>query len=562
MSLLDKASLIVTPNAYKESKLYSVVPNTTLGDMDVVRATTATRVNSAGLVEVVPRNLLTYSEDFSNTIWTKTNASITSNVAISPNGMQTADKLVENTSNASHYTNQAIPNQNSLLTYSVYAKKAERDFLFVNAFATLPNNFTYSPFAYFNLSNGTVGTVSNCNASILNVGNGWYRCIIQCTTIFAQTSANVAFYNYVSIANNTNSYLGDGTSGIFIWGAQVENFATATEYFPTTTRLNIPRIDYTNGSCPSLLVEPQRTNLTLYSEQFDNAYWIKDIDVTVNSNVSISPSGNLDADRVNFASNNKAIYKNITATGTHRFSIYLKGEGSNIGKQIQLLIGNVGGTVNVTLTSQWQRFTTDASTSTYVGVAKIGALQADSVLIWGSQLESGSYATSYIPTVASTVTRNADVISKTGISSLIGQTEGVLFTDFVCNGFQNYGTPLSVNNSSTSNNIWITTFANGNIRAELYNGAVQASIIYTGGVIGQRYKLAFAYKTNDFAMYVNGSLVGTDVSGTTFSGTTLSRLDFDLGNSALYSLSLIKVNQVILFPNRLTNSELAQLTTI
>jgi len=77
MSLLDKASLIVTPNAYKESKLYSVVPNTTLGDMDVVRATTATRVNSAGLIEVVPRNLYLFSNDFTNANWTKQNTSIT-----------------------------------------------------------------------------------------------------------------------------------------------------------------------------------------------------------------------------------------------------------------------------------------------------------------------------------------------------------------------------------------------------------------------------------------------------------------------------------------------------
>ena len=77
MSLLDKASLVVTPNAYKESKLYSVIPNTTLGDMDVVRATTATRINSAGLVEVVPRNLFVHSNDFTNANWTKENSSIT-----------------------------------------------------------------------------------------------------------------------------------------------------------------------------------------------------------------------------------------------------------------------------------------------------------------------------------------------------------------------------------------------------------------------------------------------------------------------------------------------------
>ena len=90
MSLLDKASLIVTPNSYKESKLYSVVPNTTLGDMDVVRATTATRVNSAGLIEVVPRNLCTYSNDLSNSIWEKPNSTLVYNDIISPDGKTNA----------------------------------------------------------------------------------------------------------------------------------------------------------------------------------------------------------------------------------------------------------------------------------------------------------------------------------------------------------------------------------------------------------------------------------------------------------------------------------------
>ena len=88
MSLLDKASLIVTPNAYEESKLYSVIPNTTLGDMDVVRATTATRVNSAGLIEVVPRNLLTYSNTFSNAAWIKNSCTISANSIVSPDGIQ------------------------------------------------------------------------------------------------------------------------------------------------------------------------------------------------------------------------------------------------------------------------------------------------------------------------------------------------------------------------------------------------------------------------------------------------------------------------------------------
>mgnify|MGYP000875625852 CR=1 FL=1 len=95
MSLLDTASLIVTPNGYKEGTLYSVIPSDGSGDMSVVRATTATRVNSAGLVELVPYNLFEYSEQFNNAAWNNTSGvTITANSAIAPNGTMTADRLV------------------------------------------------------------------------------------------------------------------------------------------------------------------------------------------------------------------------------------------------------------------------------------------------------------------------------------------------------------------------------------------------------------------------------------------------------------------------------------
>ena len=94
MSLLDTASLIVTPNGYKEGTLYSVIPSDGSGDMSVVRATTATRVNSAGLVELVPYNLLQYSEQIDNADWLKSNSPIiTTNIAIAPNGTMTADGI-------------------------------------------------------------------------------------------------------------------------------------------------------------------------------------------------------------------------------------------------------------------------------------------------------------------------------------------------------------------------------------------------------------------------------------------------------------------------------------
>jgi hypothetical protein len=137
-----------------------------------------------------------------------------------------------------------------------------------------------------------------------------------------------------------------------------------------------------------------------------------------------------------------------------------------------------------------------------------------------------------------------------------------LFVDFTLNGLADYGTPISVNDGATTNYVWLTIFENGNLRGELYNGAAQASISYSGAVNGGRYKMAFGYKTNDFALYVNGALVGTDLTGTTFSGTTLSRVDTNLTNAAVYSTASESINQALVFKTRLTNAELAELTTL
>jgi len=146
IGLLDKTSLCITPNAYKESVLYSVVPNTTLGDMTVVRATTATRVNSAGLIEGVgvnvPRidytngscpsllvepqrtNLLTYSEQFDNADWNKVRASVTANTTISPNGIQNADTFASSSGQTIFPALTRNPTflGNTLYSLSIFAK--------------------------------------------------------------------------------------------------------------------------------------------------------------------------------------------------------------------------------------------------------------------------------------------------------------------------------------------------------------------------------------------------------------------------------------------------------
>jgi hypothetical protein len=294
MSLLDDASLLVTPNAYKEGKLYSIIPTNGNGDFSVTRATTATRVNAAGLVELVPYNLLQQSEMFSNAFWVKTRSTISANTLIAPNGTLTADKLVEDTSTNTH---QVLSTSSSVTTgsnyvSSIYAKAGERNWVLVVYF-----DGTTVRGRYFDLSNGTGGSnwpgtpVTN---SITSVGDGWYRITLS----YIATSTTNILGIYLANADGSASYTGNGTSGAFIWGAQLVEGTSALDYQATETRLNIPRLDYSLGSCPNILLEPQRTNLMLRSEEFDNATSWTPQNITLTANSSASPSGVTNAETI------------------------------------------------------------------------------------------------------------------------------------------------------------------------------------------------------------------------------------------------------------------------
>ena len=545
MALFDDASLVVTPNGYKEGTLYSIKPTSGLGDMTVVRATTATRVNSAGLIELVPYNLLTYSEQFDNAAWGILNsASVSANTTIAPNGTTTADTLTFS-ANASSSIYQAITTV-SELTFSVYAKVA-------------------SGTKDFRLRFDRPSPIESANFTVTTT---WQR--------FTFTASTTGSGNVYIINDNL------GTAGsIFIWGAQLNIGSTAKDYLRTETRLNIPRLDYSNGSCPSLLVEPQRTNLALYSEQFNNAAW-QNNGPWITPNTTTAPDGTLTADTLaaSQAQNNwQAINASINTTYT--LSLYVKlGTATNL----CLIVNNqsawntIGGqsfnSANGLNTSTWTRISytfTTPSTLPFGGInfhiggnAETGLTQSTgTVFIWGAQLELGSYPTSYIPTTSAAVTRNADRVYKTGISALIGQTEGVMFCDFVCVNNSSYCDVMAIGTDGTTGvmELQINGAASNTLRATYFYGGFVANIPALATLtIGQRYKAAFAYKTNDFVFYLNGVQQGTDTSGTVVSG--MSEVSLNGYNSSTANKENALINSAILFPTRLTNAELISLTTL
>jgi hypothetical protein len=251
-------SLALIPSGYKASKVYSVLPTDGTGDFDFTRSGNATRVNSEGLIELVssnvPRlnyplidgvvqgcpslllepqriNLLPYSEDFSNAEWIKGSVLTPISGFVSPKGDLSAFKLVEDSSNSIHRIYDIIPISNGVTyTQSIFAKKGERNFLQI----MFGGKIDPTDFANFDLENGVITSeVGDVSPKIEYYGNGWYKCSATATS--TQTSTEAFYLTIVENgqSSRTQSYQGDGTSGIYIFGAQVEVGSYPTSYIPS-----------------------------------------------------------------------------------------------------------------------------------------------------------------------------------------------------------------------------------------------------------------------------------------------------------------------------------------
>jgi hypothetical protein len=590
MSLLDTASLIVTPNGYKEGKLYSVIPSDGSGDLSVVRATTATRVNSAGLVELVPYNLFTYSEQFDNADWSKSSGTITANSTTAPNGTTTADTFTGNGALSNHDFFEGFTG-GANTTASIYVKKNTAQFVYISLnYQSSGVNWATGVYDLDNLTTATFqsGGVTNQVATITDEGNGWRRITLSVDT------ANTTLFCMYGLSNSMSPTLGSrgrvensSSQSFYAWGAQVVEGSTAKDYQKTETRLNIPRLDYSNGTCPSLLVEPQRTNGFTYSSSFDNADWVKD-NSTILANNTISPSGIQDADKLqeNNTNNSHLVRNLFTGGGSNTLSVYAKkaerdficlfSGGGTIGAYFDINNGSVVNTFgSVTANIQdvgngWYRcsvtFTLSGLAFAFIAVSNNGSTisytgtTGSGIYIWGAQAEVGSYSTSYIPTTSASVTRNADVISKTGISSLIGQTEGTMFIDtYIEDLAAQTNDPVLIYVKGTSADAYIEVFDNGQINAIFYDGSTSTGVISVNvGLQNGRHKFAFGYKDNNFTLFLDGTQIGTDTSGAVSGSLT----EFGLNYYDNFYRGKQYVNAAALWQTRLTNTQLAQLTTI
>jgi len=523
----------------------------TASDMDVTRATAATRVNEQGLIEEVPYNLLQQSNTF-NTTWTLS-SSIDLTSGQSGVGGSTDAWLLKRNSTGSRYIAQALSLSSDQYSFSVYLKAESTNWAYIWSYdGTTQNN------AYFDLQNGVVGNTSGANfdgTKIESVGDGWYRC----TLIYTQATTIVRIYPAYS-----NGSISIGTdNGIYIQYSQLEVGSTSKTYLPTTTRFNVPRIDYTGGGCPHILAEPQRTNLITYSEDFTDSSWTN-AGVTVTPNNATSPDGTLNASSIELTSGDFMYFTHNTTINvgdTYTWSCFVKSSSLKINWGGGTPAGTDINTVEA-LSNGWYRQVLQRTfTATGTGMQ---AMFAEAVAgaglfdVWGASLEEG-YATSYIPTSGSTVTRNQDVFTRDGIGSLINDSEGVLFVEAKTTYDSSTSRRISLSDGSINNRVMLEfdETTENTIKAVITTGGVNSAIMtFAASDLSQYNKIAIKYKLNDFSIWFNGTEVVTDSSGGVPTGLTQLVLDGGDGSNFFYG----EVKQLQVYDTALTDMQLIQLT--
>jgi hypothetical protein len=543
------------------------------------------------------RNLLGFSEAFDNAAWQKLSASIVTGAQANPvNGLFNAQKLMEDTSTGIHRTFQTATLVVAPYTFSFYAKPAGRDWLYINVSGAAHT-------AFVNIATGAVGaTVGSPTVTMTPLSGGWYRVAMT----YSNASAG-ASNQQIWLASNstTTSYTGDGNSGVYIYGAQLSNSASLDPYVPTpgaapsSTAYYGPRFDYDPVTLlpRGLLIEEQRTNSLTYSEQFDNAAWTK-VNATVTANAAVAPDGTSTADKViatNSASTTRAVYQNFTslAATTYTVSVYVKaaeyslfaiqeigggrfGASFNLANQTTTSLGG-GGFVSSSISpvgGGWYRclvvWTGLAASNaiTFIGYPAGASVSAagtnyagdgtSGILIWGAQLEAGAFATSYIPTIASTVTRSADVATITGslFSQWYNQSTGAFVVDGSYLSRTNFRIFLTADNApAVTNRIMI----NGDQDQQLVVTDTTTVVNLSAGTAPAANvptKIASAYLVNDFAAVRDGGTVATDTSGTV---PALNRLAIGYyPNGALYANGHIRSIRYV--PVRAADFQLQALT--
>jgi hypothetical protein len=454
--------------------------------------------DAAGVLGWSPHNIALQSQTFDSGTWVPVGGlTVAGNVAVAPDGTMTADKLIEGTGAGQFRIYQGAVDPVGCV--SIYVKAAGRSQLMFYDGAAVK-------FFYFDLPTATVLPPNTAGASITAVGNGWYRCVAP-TLAGANPMFGIA-------SGGTDAITGDGVSGLYVWGAQLNNGPTALAYLPTTSAARFGlALDYdpVTHAAKGLLCEPQATNLVIQSSgaafATSGASWTED--------TTASPTGSVDADTLTFTTAGSVTYQTwgaVTAGNVFTFSLFAKTASGTKKFKMRLFDGTTPYfSPELTATTTWQRFVLTAT----MGVTGSGtwslhdddANSGGSVIIWGKQVEAGTVATSPIPTLAATVTRAADQVNVTS---------------------------ASINYSATAGSWWVETYLMGGALDEWIIGSttVASPMFYNVGgvvirdgtqvyippgpsIINNINKLMSAFTTGRRAITYNGQAPATDAGTVT-----------------------------------------------
>lgn len=562
------------------------------------RSSNATRIGPNGLVQYAPHNLFTYSEDFSNAAWAKTACTVTTNAIASPNGTVTAD-LIQLGAGTTSKNLVATVTTTSPCTMTVYAKAGSHSVL------QLLNSGTANHFCNFDLNAGAIGNSgSGTTGSIVSAGNGWYRC----TATFNSTIGTGFWIVAADATGNGYNATTSSTGTYYIWGAQLSVGSVPGDYTPTTSAAVYgPRFDFdpVTLAARGLLIEEQRTNLLLQSNSFQTTWGENSGILTISQNVT-GPDGVANSAWTftdALTGNQAGRFQNVSLTsGTvYTFSVYVKKTtaaqtvypvmyalsasgvagvalNTTTGTSVQ---ATLSGYATLTISSSVQSvgeywrligsFTANSTGSWNIAILPAGSDSSGAIsstftntaVFFGAQLEAGAFATSYIPTVASTVTRSADVASVNTLSPWYNQSEGSFYIEaqMALDTSGNAPSLVSVDDGTVQNHqaVYLISGATHRFAYRIRTGNVSQADFFidqAGSTAGAIVKLSAAYKVNDFAGDKNGGTVETDTVGTVPTVTNLKIADY-VGDSLTANGWY---RRIAYYPRRLTNAELQAIT--
>jgi hypothetical protein len=573
------------------------------------RTTTATYYDGMTTAKA-EENLLLQSQVFNNASWSNIGTTETDNAATAPDGTSTAAILDDGALTSGHDISGNFAGTSGVTyTLSAFFKNVDRQYVIL---ACSAGTSTWAS-AKFDLTAGTTGSTSaagggwsTTSSSITSVGSGWYRCTItfvsgSTATLSARLGMATDGTTFTANQRGLESYTGSNKT-IQIWGAQLEQRSSVSSYTATTTQAitnyipvlltaasGVPRFNHnpTTDESLGLLIEEQRTNTCLQSEDFSTTW--SATRATLSTNSRISPAGTLTADKLIATTDNDTHFVAQTFTGTAAswtFTVYAKAVDYsfvalrlfNGTSQVGLAYYNLstGATATVTagtasiqsVGNGWYRCALTATLAASAScTADIQLASADNtnsfagndwngISIWGAQLEAGAFPTSYIPTVAATVTRNADTASMTGpnFSSWYSAGQGTLYADInpmalaASNG-------VVINDNTTSNRIRLATTSVSDQGTVTVSGTAQATLDGGTPAANTNMKLAMTYQANNFALSLNGATAVTDTSGTV---PVVSQLQI---GSETTTVGNLQIKKIAYYPIASTATQLQALTS-